>query len=199
MRFFCFDLEGVLSPEVWVGLANRTGIDALRATTRDVPDYDRLMRQRLKILDEHGLGMADIEAVVAGMKPLDGARHFLDQLRERAPVVILSDTFYEFAVPMMRQLNWPTLLCHALEVDGSGRIVDYRLRHRDHKRASVNAFRELNFHVTAIGDSYNDIAMLGAADAGILFRAPETVRREFSHFPAVDGYDDLMRTIQERG
>lgn len=199
MRLFCLDLEGVLTPEVWLGLAERTGIEALRATTRDVPDYDRLMSQRLELIARHDLGMPDIERVVDGMAPLPGAREFLDRLRERGPVVILSDTFFELAGPMMRRLNWPTLFCHTLRVDAAGRIVDYRLRHRDHKRASVRAFQGLNYHVTAVGDSYNDVAMLGAADHGILFRAPESIRREFSQFPAIEDYSELTRAILESG
>ena len=199
MRIFCLDLEGVLIPEVWIGLAERTGIDALRATTRDVPDYDALMRQRLDLLDRHRLGMPDIEAVVAAMAPLPGAREFLRRLRATGPVVILSDTYYEFAGPLMAALDLPTLLCHSLEIGADGRIRDYRLRHPDHKRASVEAFRALNYHVTAVGDSYNDLAMLRAAHAGILFRAPASVREAHPGFPAVDGYAALERAIRAAG
>lgn len=195
MRIFCLDLEGVLIPEIWIGLAERTGIEALRATTRDIPDYDALMRQRLRLLEEHRLGLNDVEAVVATMTPLPGARDFLRWLRERGPVVILSDTYREFADPLMPQLDLPTLLCHSLVVGEGGRISDYRLRHPDHKRASVEAFRTLNFHVTAAGDSYNDIAMLEAADAGILFRAPVAVRDEFPGFAATDDYETLKDLI----
>ena len=199
MRIFCLDLEGVLIPEVWIGLAERTGIDALRATTRDVPDYDALMRQRLDLLERHGLGMPDIAAVVASMAPLPGAQGFLRWLRETGPVVILSDTYYEFAGPLMAQLDLPTLLCHSLSIGADGRIADYRLRHPAHKRASVEAFRGLNYHVTAVGDSYNDLAMLEAADAGILFRAPAAVREAHPAFPAVDGYDALKQAIRACG
>jgi len=195
VRIFCLDLEGVLIPEIWIGLAERTGIDALRATTRDIPDYNALMRQRLRLLDEHRLGLPDVEAVVATMAPLPGAHEFLRWLREQGPVVILSDTYREFTGPLMVQLDLPTLLCHSLVVEEDGRIVDYRLRHPDHKRASVEAFRALNFHVTAAGDSYNDIAMLQAAHAGILFRAPAAVREEFSHFAAVEEYESLRDVI----
>jgi phosphoserine/homoserine phosphotransferase len=199
VRLFCLDLEGVLIPEVWIGLAERTGIEALRATTRDIPDYDVLMRQRLGVLAAHGLGMDDIRAVVAGMEPLAGAPDFLDRLRQRGPVIILSDTFYEFAAPLMRPLGWPALFCHSLKIDEADRISDYVLRHADHKRAGVLAFMDLNFHVTAIGDSYNDTAMLGAADAGILFRAPQTVRDEFPQFPTAEDYAGLERAILDCG
>lgn len=199
MRIFCLDLEGVLIPEIWIGLAERTGIEALRATTRDIPDYNALMRQRLRLLEEHRLGLNDVEAVVATMAPLPGARDFLRWLRERGPVIILSDTYREFAGPLMPRLDLPTLLCHSLVVGEGGRIGDYRLRHPDHKRASVEAFQTLNFHVTAAGDSYNDIAMLQAADAGILFRAPLAVRDEFPGFPATDDYESLKDLILDCG
>ena len=199
MRLFCLDLEGVLIPEIWIGLAERTGIDALRATTRDVPDYNALMRQRLRLLERHRLGLGDVEAVVATMAPLPGAREFLHWLRALGPVIILSDTYYEFAGPLMAQLDQPTLFCHSLAVEADGRIADYRLRHPDHKRASVEAFRALNFHVTAAGDSYNDIAMLEAADSGILFRAPPSVREAHPGFLAVDDYAALGEAILARG
>lgn len=199
MRIFCLDLEGVLIPEIWIGLAERTGIEALRATTRDVPDYNALMRQRLGLLEEHRLGLRDVEAVVATMAPLPGAREFLRWLREQGPVIILSDTYREFAGPLMAQLDLPTLLCHSLVVERNGRISDYRLRHPDHKRASVESFRTLNFHVTAAGDSYNDIAMLQAAHAGILFRAPAAVREEYPEFSAAEDYDGLKELIRNCG
>jgi len=195
LEIVCLDLEGVLVPEIWINVAERTGIEELRATTRDVPDYDVLMRQRLGILDAHGLGLPDIQAVIAGLGPLDGAGEFLDALRQRSQVVILSDTFYEFARPLMRQLGWPTLFCHRLETDGNGRVIGYRLRMADHKRQAVTHLRDLNFRVTAAGDSYNDTTMLAAADTGILFRAPENVIREFPQFPVVDTFDDLMAAI----
>ncbi len=199
MRIFCLDLEGVLIPEIWIGLAERTGIEALRATTRDVPDYNALMRQRLGLLEKHRLGLRDVEAVVATMAPLPGAREFLRWLREQGPVIILSDTYREFAGPLMAQLDLPTLLCHSLVVEEDGHIGDYRLRHPDHKRASVEAFRKLNFHVTAAGDSYNDIAMLRAAHAGILFRAPVAVQEEFPGFPAVEDFESLKGAIRDCG
>ena len=185
------DLEGVLIPEVWVGLAARTGLDELRRTTRDEPDYDRLMRARLEILARNKLGLRDIERCIAELAPLPGAREFLDALRAEFQVIILSDTFYEFAKPFMAQLGWPTLFCHELEVRDNGRITGYRLRQADPKRAAINALRALNFHTIASGDSYNDISMLKAADAGILFRPPQNVAREFAQFPCVTEYDDL--------
>jgi phosphoserine/homoserine phosphotransferase len=189
----CLDLEGVLVPEIWIDFSDRTGIKELRATTRDIPDYDVLMQQRLRILREHGLGLPDIQAVIAGMEPMPGAREFVDWLRERFQVVILSDTYYEFAQPLMRQLGFPTLLCHRLESDDKGMIVNYHLRQKDPKRQSVKAFHSLNYRCIAAGDSYNDTTMLAEAEAGILFRAPDNVIREFPQFPAVHEYDDLKR------
>jgi phosphoserine/homoserine phosphotransferase len=189
----CLDLEGVLVPEIWIDFSDRTGIKELRATTRDIPDYDVLMQQRLRILREHGLGLPDFQAVIAGMEPMPGAREFVDWLRERFQVVILSDTYYEFAQPLMRQLGFPTLLCHRLESDDKGMIVNYHLRQKDPKRQSVKAFHSLNYRCIAAGDSYNDTTMLAEAEAGILFRAPDNVIREFPQFPAVHEYDDLKR------
>jgi phosphoserine/homoserine phosphotransferase len=191
LEIACLDLEGVLIPEIWIAFAERSGIPELRATTRDIPDYDQLMRQRLRILDEHRLGLPDIQAVIGGMSPLPGANEFLDWLRERFQVVILSDTYYEFAAPLMRQLGFPTLMCNRLGVDGSGRVVDYHLRQPDQKRQAVKAFHGLNFRVIAAGDSYNDTAMLGEADAGILFCPPENVVREFPQFPVTRDYAEL--------
>jgi len=191
MEMACLDLEGVLVPEIWINVAERTGIEALKATTRDIPDYDVLMKQRLALLDQHQLCLQDIQAVIDDLGPLPGAREFIDWLRERFQVVILSDTFYEFAAPLMQQLGWPTLLCHRLEVDSSGRIGDYRLRQQDPKRQSVKAFHGLQYRVIAAGDSYNDISMLSEADAGILFHAPDNVIAEFPQFPAVQEFDEL--------
>jgi phosphoserine/homoserine phosphotransferase len=184
----CLDLEGVLIPEIWINFAERTGIDELRATTRDIPDYDVLMTQRLRILKEHKLGLPDIQEVIDGMGPLDGAREFIDWLRERFQVVILSDTFYEFAAPLMRQLGHPTLLCHKLSVDDQGFVTDYHIRQKDPKRQAVLAFKGLNYRVIAAGDSYNDTTMLGEADKGILFRPPQNVIDEFPQFPVVNDY-----------
>ncbi len=193
MEIACLDLEGVLVPEIWIAFAEKTGIKELRATTRDIPDYDVLMKQRLRILDEHNLGLPDIQAVIAEIKPLEGANDFVNWLRERFQVVILSDTFYEFAQPLMRQLGFPALLCHKLETDERGRVVNYRLRQANPKRQSVLAFKSLYYRVIAAGDSYNDTTMLAEADAGILFHAPENVIREFPQFPAVHTFDDLKK------
>jgi phosphoserine/homoserine phosphotransferase len=193
LELACLDLEGVLIPEVWINFAERTGIEELRATTRDIPDYDVLMKQRLRILGEHQLGLPDIQAVIAGMEPLEGARDFLDWLRERFQVIILSDTFYEFAEPFMRQLDWPTLFCHKLEVDDRGMVVDYHLRQVDPKRQAVRALKALNFRVIATGDSYNDTTMLAEADAGILFRPPQNVIDEFPQYPVATTYDEARK------
>jgi phosphoserine/homoserine phosphotransferase len=192
----CLDLEGVLVPEIWITVAERTGVDELRRTTRDEPDYDVLMRYRLAILDQRGLRLPDIQAVIATMAPLPGAVDFLDWLRERfSGVILLSDTFAEFAHPLMRQLGFPTLFCHSLEVADDGRITGYRLRMPDQKRASVEALQSVTFRVIAAGDSYNDTAMLLAADAGILFDAPQRVIDEFSQLPVARGYDELRAAI----
>lgn len=193
MEIACLDLEGVLVPEIWIEFAQITGIEELKATTRDIADYDVLMKQRLRLLDEHGLGLAQIQASVENLRPLDGAKDFLDWMHEHFQVVILSDTFYEFSQPLMRQLNWPTLLCHRLVVDGAGKVTDYTLRQQDPKRQCVTAFRGLNFRVVAAGDSYNDTSMLEEADAGILFRAPDNVIAEFPQYPAVHSYEALRR------
>lgn len=193
MEIACLDLEGVLVPEIWIAFAEKTGIDELKATTRDIPDYDVLMRQRLAILDQHGLGLPQIQEVIATLKPLDGAVEFVDWLRERFQVVILSDTFYEFSQPLMRQLGFPTLFCHRLETDEKGRVVNYHLRQKDPKRQSIKAFHSLNYRCIAAGDSYNDTTMLAEADAGILFHAPDNVIAEFPQFPAVHTYADLKQ------
>ncbi len=196
----CLDLEGVLVPEIWINVAERTGIAALRRTTRDEPDYDKLMRGRIAILDEHELTLRDIQAVIDTMAPLDGALAFLDWLRSRTQVVILSDTFAEFAQPLMRKLGWPTLFCHSLEVEAaSSRIAGYRLRIADGKRRAVEALRGINFRVVAAGDSYNDTSMLGAADAGILFRPPANVVADFPQFPVTTTYDELSAAFVRHG
>ncbi|MDP2227749.1 MAG: bifunctional phosphoserine phosphatase/homoserine phosphotransferase ThrH [Moraxellaceae bacterium] len=196
MEIVCLDLEGVLVPEIWINFAKRTGIKALEATTRDIPDYDVLMRQRLRILDEHNLGLNDIQAVIADMGPLPGAREFVEWVREHFQLIILSDTFYEFAHPLMRQLGWPTLMCHRLETDESGRITNYVLRQPDQKRMAVKALHGLNFTVVAAGDSYNDTGMLSEANKGILFDAPENVIREFPQFPVTRNYEELKAEIR---
>jgi len=197
MDFVCLDLEGVLVPEIWINVAERTGIEALRATTRDIPDYDQLMRQRLKILDQRGLMLTAIQDVIGTLRPMAGAAAFLDTLRSRYQVAILSDTFYEFAEPLMRQFGWPTLLCHRLEIDGAGRIAGYKLRMKDHKRQAVLAFKQLKYRVLAAGDSYNDTTMLGAADLGVLFRPPQNVIDEFPRFPVVTDYAGLLEQFDK--
>ncbi|CAB4810719.1 MAG: bifunctional phosphoserine phosphatase/homoserine phosphotransferase ThrH [Actinobacteria bacterium] len=184
------DVEGVLVPEIWIAVSERTGIAELRRTTRDEPDYDRLMRFRLDLLAKHGLKMSTIADVIAGMGPLPGAREFLDDLRSRTQVILLSDTFEQFGKPLMEQLGWPTILCHQLVVEDD-RIVNYQLRMADQKRHAVRALKNLNYRVAAAGDSYNDTAMLAEADAGFLFHAPDNVIREFPQFTALDTYEEL--------
>jgi phosphoserine / homoserine phosphotransferase len=189
------DLEGVLVPEIWIAVAERTGIEELRLTTRDIPDYDVLMRHRLDILDERGLRLPDIHAAIDTLEPLPGARAYFDWLRARTPVVILSDTFYEFALPLMAKLGHPTLFCNSLTVDGTGRITGYTLRMPDGKTEAIRAFRSIAFRTVAIGDSYNDTGMLQAADHGILFRAPANVVAEFGQFPVLTEYDELRAML----
>ena len=191
MQVVCLDLEGVLVPEIWIKFAERTGIEALKATTRDIPDYDVLMQQRLRLLDENNLDLSSIQEVIAGLEPMPGAKEFLDSLRESYQVIILSDTFYEFADPLMRQLNRPTIFCHRLEVNDAGRVTDYTLRQKDPKRQSVKALHALNYTVFAAGDSYNDTTMLAEADAGFLFRAPQNVIDEFPEYPVTEDYNEL--------
>ncbi len=191
MQVVCLDLEGVLVPEIWIKFAEKTGIDALKATTRDIPDYDELMQQRLRILDENNLDLSAIQAVIAELSPMPGAREFLDTLREKFQVIILSDTFYEFAKPLMAQLAWPTLFCHKLEVSADGRVTDYLLRQKDPKRQSVKALKQLKYTVFAAGDSYNDTTMLEEADAGFLFRAPQNVIDQFPQYQVTNEYSEL--------
>ncbi|MGH7205391.1 MAG: bifunctional phosphoserine phosphatase/homoserine phosphotransferase ThrH [Nitrospiraceae bacterium] len=195
----CLDLEGVLVPEIWINVAKKTGISELRLTTRDIADYDLLMKRRLGILDQHGLTLPDIQAVIATMEPLEGATEFLAWLRERCQVIILSDTFYEFAQPLMQRLAYPTLFCNRLEVDQGGRIVNYHLRQPDQKRQSVIALKGLRFLVVASGDSYNDTSMLAEADAGIFFRPPDNVAREFPQFPVTHTYAELKEQFCRTG
>ena len=192
----CLDLEGVLVPEIWINVAEATGIEALRITTRDEPDYDKLMRNRIAILEQHGLRLRDIQSVIRKMGPLDGAREFLAWLRGQHQVIILSDTFYEFAAPLMEQLGHPTLFCHSLVVDADDKVRDYRLRIQDGKRKAVMTLKLLNFGVVAAGDSYNDTSMLGEADAGILFCPPDNVAREFPQFPVTRTYAELRAAIE---
>ncbi|MFK0573957.1 bifunctional phosphoserine phosphatase/homoserine phosphotransferase ThrH [Endozoicomonas sp.] len=195
MDVVCLDLEGVLIPEIWIDFAAHSGIDELKATTRDIPDYDELMTMRLSILDKHNLGLNEIQEVIAGMKPLEGAVDFVNWLRSEFQLVILSDTFYEFADPFMIQLGRPTLFCHRLEVAESGKVTGYKLRQKDPKRASVKALKSLNYRVLAAGDSYNDTTMLSEADAGFLFKAPDNVIAEFPQYPSIIHYDDLRTAL----
>lgn len=195
MQMICLDLEGVLVPEVWIEFSKRTGIPELSRTTRDEPDYDKLMQFRIDILRQRGLRLADIQDVIAGMSPMDGARDFLDDLRSRYQVLILSDTFYEFAQPLMRQLAWPTLMCHKLDVDADGFVRRHVLRQPDQKRHAVNALRGLNFQVIAAGDSYNDTGMLGAAHAGFFIHPPESIVAQFPQFPVTRSYAELKAAI----
>ncbi|MDZ7684356.1 MAG: bifunctional phosphoserine phosphatase/homoserine phosphotransferase ThrH [Gammaproteobacteria bacterium] len=197
MDVVCLDLEGVLVPEIWIAFAEKTGIEALKKTTRDVPDYDELMTERLGHLDAHGLKLDDIQAVIADLSPLDGARAFLDSLRRDYQVIILSDTFYEFSKPLMEQLDWPTLFCHRLEIAADGRVADYRIRQRDPKRASVKALKSLNFRIFAAGDSFNDTTMLEEAHAGFLFHAPANVIEAFPQYESTNEYSQLRRLIDE--
>jgi phosphoserine/homoserine phosphotransferase len=195
MQMICLDLEGVLVPEIWIEFSKRTGITELSRTTRDEPDYDKLMNFRIGLLAQHGLKLADIQDVIAGMGPMAGAKDFLDDLRSRYQVIILSDTFYEFAQPLMKQLGWPTLMCHKLEVDADGFVRRHVLRQPDQKRHAVNALRGLNFQVIAAGDSYNDTGMLGAAHAGFFIHPPEAIVKQFPQFPVTRTYADLKSAI----
>lgn len=195
MHIVCLDLEGVLIPEIWIEVAQRTGIEALKRTTRDEPDYDKLMQGRLALLAQHKLRLADIQAVIAGMAPIAGARAFLDQLRVTRQVVILSDTFYEFAAPMMAQLGWPMLFCHRLEANKEGFVCAFHLRMPDQKRAAVESFQKLNFKVIAAGDSFNDVSMLKAAQAGIFFRPPASIAEQFPQFPVTQDYPALAAAL----
>ena len=187
-------MEGVLTPEIWIAVAEKTGIPELRRTTRDEPDYNKLMRGRLALLDQHGLKLSDIQNVIGTLRPLPGGKEFLDELRSVVQVIILSDTFEQFASPLLRQLSWPTLLCHRLVVEND-RIMDYQLRIPEQKCEAVAAFKRMNYHVISAGDSYNDTAMLLEANVGFLFRAPDNVKKDSPQFKAVDSYPDLMKLI----
>ena len=198
MDLACLDLEGVLVPEIWINVAERTGVDELRLTTRDIADYDELMGHRLRVLDAHGIRLSQIQEVIAGLGPVPGAADFLDWLRERYQVVILSDNFYQFGMPLMAQLGYPTLLCHNLEV-ADDRIVGYRLRQPNAKTEAVRAFQSLNLRVVATGDSYNDTGMLTQAEAGILFRPPANVVAQFGQFPVATDFDQLRAEFTRAG
>lgn len=195
----CLDLEGVLVPEIWINVALKTGIEELKITTREMPDYDKLMRQRLAILDRNNLKISDIQEVIGTMGPLEGAPEFIRWLHDRCQVIILSDTFYQFAFPLMKQLDFPTLFCNQLEIDGSGRIADYHMRMQNQKKHSVAAFKSLNFFTMAAGDAYNDTAMLGEADAGFFFRPPDHLPKEFPQFPVTHTYGELQERLGKAG
>jgi phosphoserine/homoserine phosphotransferase len=197
LEVICLDLEGVIIPEIWISVAEKTGIESLRATTREVPDYDRLMQQRLRILNENNLGLPMIQKVINSLTPLTGALKFLDELREDFQIIILSDTFYEFAEPFMQKLKRPTIFCHRLETNSDGKIINYHLRMKDHKREAVKAFNLLNYTVYAAGDSYNDTSMLSEAEYGFLFNAPENVITEFPQFPSIKTYDALQSEFKK--
>jgi phosphoserine/homoserine phosphotransferase len=197
MHIICLDLEGVLVPEIWINVAEHTGIEDLRLTTRDISDYDKLMKYRIDILEKHNLKLKDIQRVIGEMDPLPGAREFLDSLREKAQVIILSDTFTQFAKPLMRKLGWPTLFCNSLVIDAQDNIIDYTLRQNDGKKHAVGALRSLNFSIIACGDSYNDVTMLQSADNGIFFRPPEKILEEFPQFPVVQSHADLLAEIDK--
>ncbi|MEQ8192997.1 MAG: bifunctional phosphoserine phosphatase/homoserine phosphotransferase ThrH [Rhodospirillales bacterium] len=199
MQIVCLDFEGVIIPEIWVGLAEKLGIEKLKLTTREIKDYDELMKIRLGVMDEHKLTIKDIQAVVDKLEPLEGAKDFLAKVREKYQTVILSDTFYEFIMPLMPKLNFPTVFCHRLDIESNGRIADYCLRMADHKRHAVKAFHNLNFTVFASGDSYNDTGMLGEADRGFFFCAPENVVKDFPQFPLVTDYDTLLDKFAAAG
>ena len=197
MEVVCLDLEGVLVPEIWIAFAEKTGIEKLRLTTRDVPDYDVLMKGRLDILREHGLKLADIQSVISSIEPLEGAKEFLDELRSVTQVVILSDTFREFASPLMRKLAWPTIFCNSLVVDDDGNITGYTLRQKDGKRKAIEHLQAMGFRCFAAGDSYNDLTMIKTADSGSLFRAPENILEEYPELHLSTTYDDFLKTIKE--
>ena len=197
MNIICSDLEGVFIPEIWINVAEKTGIEELKLTTRDIPDYNVLMKKRLGILDEHGLKLSDITEVIDTMDPMEGAREFVDWMRERSQLIILSDTFEQFAGPFMRKLGMPTLFCHQLKIDEAGRIVDYCLRQENQKQHAVAALKGLNYHVTAFGDSYNDVTMLKEAHRGFLFKPPANVIEEFPQFPVTQSYQELKPLIEE--
>ena len=197
MNLICLDLEGVLVPEIWIAFSEASGIPELRRTTRDEPDYDKLMKWRLGILKEHGLGLKDIQKTIATIDPLPGAKEFLDALREETQVIILSDTFTQFAAPLMKKLGWPTLFCNELEVAPDGEITGYRIRVKQSKLSTVKALQSVGFETIAAGDSYNDLGMIQASKAGILFRSTEQIRKDHPELPACESYEDLLALIRK--
>ncbi len=197
MHIVCSDLEGIFVPEIWINVAEKTGIKELRLTTRDISDYDVLMKRRLAILDQNGLKINDIKSVIATMDPLEGAIEFLDWLRERTQIIVVSDTFVQFARPLMKKLGWPTLFCHTLLIDPDGSITGYKLRQQDSKREAVISLKNLKYRTIAVGDSYNDITMLKESDTGLLFDPPENVKNEFPEFPVSYSYTELKERIEK--
>ena len=198
MNIVCTDMEGIFTPEIWINVSQKTGIEDLRLTTRDIPDYDVLMRQRLSILKANGIKINYIQDVISGMQPLQGALDFLNWLRSKVPVILVSDTYTQFADPLLAKLDWPTLFCNTLSIDADGNITDYNLRQKDGKRMAVLALKSLSYNVLAIGDSYNDISMLKEAHSGILFNPPENIREEFNLFPAAYDYTELKTVISNK-
>ena len=198
MYIVCSDLEGVFVPEIWINVAEKTGIEELRLTTRDISDYDVLMKKRLGILHENGLKIKDITDVIAAMNPLDGAVEFLDWLRSHTQLIVVSDTFVQFAGPLMEKLGWPTLFCNSLSIEPDGSVSGYNLRQKDGKREAVLALKKLNYNIISMGDSYNDISMLKEADTGILFMPPENVKNEFPELPVTNNYDELKEILQKK-
>lgn len=196
MNVVCLDLEGVLVPEIWIAFAEASGIPELKRTTRDEPDYDKLMQYRLDILDQHGLGLKEIQETIAKIDPMPGAKEFLDELRSETQAIILSDTFSQFAKPLMKKLGWPAIFCNELVVDENGKIVDYKLRCEKTKLTTVRALQSCGFDTIASGDSFNDLAMIQASKAGFLFRAPDSIRRDYPDIPACDTYDELLSLIR---
>ena len=196
MNVVCLDMEGVLTPEIWIAFSEETGIPELRRTTRDEPDYDKLMKYRIAILKEHGLGLKEIQATIAKIDPLPGAREFLDTLRKETQVIILSDTFEQFAAPLMEKLNFPTIFCNTLEVAENGEITDYKMRVQDSKLTTVKALQQAGFDTIAAGDSFNDLKMIKASKAGFLFRTTEAIKRDYPEFPAFEDFDEFLKAIE---
>ncbi|HIV16698.1 MAG TPA: bifunctional phosphoserine phosphatase/homoserine phosphotransferase ThrH [Candidatus Alectryocaccobium stercorigallinarum] len=196
MNIVCLDMEGVLTPEIWIAFAEATGIPELKRTTRDEPDYDKLMKYRINILNEHKLGLKEIQDVISTLEPLDGAKEFLDALRDETQVVVLSDTFEQFAKPLIKKLGMPSIYCNTLVISDDGMIADYQMRCKDSKLTTVKALQSCGFDTIASGDSFNDIAMMKASKAGFLFRSPESIRKQFPEFPAFEEFDDLLAAIK---
>jgi phosphoserine/homoserine phosphotransferase len=197
MYVVCSDLEGVWIPEVWINVAKKTGIEELKLTTRDIKDYDELMTYRLKVLDKHNLRLQDIQTVIAAINPMDGALETINWIKERTQFILVSDTFSDFAEPIMKQLDRPTLFCHSLETNGEGQITDYKLRQKDPKRQVVKALRSLNYKVIAFGDSYNDVTMLEEAEVGILFKPPQNVIEDYPQYPVANTYPELKSLLEQ--